>query len=105
MVTLAASRYLMNGEIVERGEGGDNYRNGVLPIDFMPGFNLEGLPNRDSLKYKQEYGLHDANTVLRGTLRYKVSALVTWGRQWFLTWGKFTPGGNFHLPRDIFTEP
>jgi len=20
-------------------------------------------------------------------------------RQWFLTWGKFTPGGKFHLPR------
>jgi len=25
--------------------------------------------------------------------------------QWFLTWGKFTHGGKFHLPRGKVTEP
>ncbi|MEQ9443632.1 MAG: saccharopine dehydrogenase C-terminal domain-containing protein, partial [Cyclobacteriaceae bacterium] len=29
----------------------------------------ESYPNRDSLKYKELYGLHDAETILRGTLR------------------------------------
>ncbi|CAK8688911.1 unnamed protein product [Clavelina lepadiformis] len=71
MVTLAPSKYLMNGQIVEMEEGGDNYRKGCLPISFMPGFNLEGLPNRDSTSYKDAYGLKDAHTVFRGTLRYK----------------------------------
>ena len=33
---------------------------------------LECLPNRDSLVYKALYGLKDANTVFRGTLRYQV---------------------------------
>ena len=45
---------------------------GAIPIEFMPAFNLEGLPNRDSVVYKQQYGLEDAHTILRGTLRYKV---------------------------------
>ena len=75
MVTLAPSKYLMNGQIVEMEEGGDNYRKGCLPISFMPGFNLEGLPNRDSTSYKDAYGLKDAHTVFRGTLRYKVPFL------------------------------
>jgi len=26
------------------------------------------------------------------------------GGQWFLTWGKFSPRGNFHLPRGKCTE-
>jgi saccharopine dehydrogenase-like NADP-dependent oxidoreductase len=38
---------------------------------FHPCFNLEGYYNRDSLTYKQLYGLNDATTVIRGTLRYK----------------------------------
>ena len=46
---------------------------GAIPIEFMPAFNLEGLPNRDSVVYKQQYGLEDAHTILRGTLRYKVN--------------------------------
>ena len=72
MVTLAPSKYIMNGQLVEKCEGGENYREGLLPISFMPGFNLEGLPNRDSTIYKKEYGLDQAHTILRGTLRYKV---------------------------------
>ncbi len=38
--------------------------------------NLEGYPNRDSLKYKSLYGLDDAVTVLRGTLRYSNYAFI-----------------------------
>jgi len=32
--------------------------------------NLEGYPNRDSVKYKDLYKLKDCKTVLRGTLRF-----------------------------------
>lgn len=39
-------------------------------LDFLPGFNLEGFPNRDSTIYAKAYGIEDANTILRGTIRY-----------------------------------
>ena len=46
--------------------------------------NLEGYPNRDSMRYIEVYGLHDAHHVLRGTLRYSgfcllASALIELG--------------------------
>uniref|UniRef100_A0A8C4UJ94 Aminoadipate-semialdehyde synthase n=1 Tax=Falco tinnunculus TaxID=100819 RepID=A0A8C4UJ94_FALTI len=43
----------------------------VTPMDFFPGLNLEGFPNRDSTKYAEPYGIQTAHTLLRGTLRYK----------------------------------
>ena len=43
------------------------------PLDLYPGLELEGFPNRDSTKYVDVYGIPEAHTVLRGTLRYKVS--------------------------------
>jgi len=42
------------------------------PVDLYPGLELEGFPNRDSTKYVDVYGIPEAHTVLRGTLRYKV---------------------------------
>ena len=42
------------------------------PVDAFKGFALEGLPNRDSLSYIDQYGLStDIKTMFRGTLRYK----------------------------------
>lgn len=36
----------------------------------VPGYGrFESYPNRDSLKYREMYGLYDAETILRGTLR------------------------------------
>eukprot|EP01137_Pigoraptor_chileana_P016460 Opistho-2@5903 len=40
-------------------------------VDIYPGFNLEGLPNRDSLSYAAPYKIPDVPTMFRGTLRYK----------------------------------
>merc|ERR1719193_1805148 len=40
-------------------------------MDFLPGFSLEGYPNRDSTIYSELYGINEASTILRGTLRYK----------------------------------
>ena len=41
-----------------------------IPMNFLPGFNLEGYPNRDSTIYGELYGIREAHTLLRGTLRY-----------------------------------
>jgi alpha-aminoadipic semialdehyde synthase len=41
-------------------------------LTFLPGFSLEGIPNRDSTKYASIYGIETAKTMLRGTIRYKV---------------------------------
>uniref|UniRef100_A0A674A490 Aminoadipate-semialdehyde synthase n=1 Tax=Salmo trutta TaxID=8032 RepID=A0A674A490_SALTR len=43
----------------------------TAPMDFLPGFNLEGFPNRDSTKYSEQYGIESAHTLIRGTLRFK----------------------------------
>ncbi len=40
-----------------------------------PAFALEVLPNRDSIPYKEKYGIPDVASMFRGTLRYEVSAL------------------------------
>src|SRR5690606_14393314 len=38
----------------------------------VPGIGvLEGYPNRDSLRYVEVYGIPEAKTIIRGTLRYK----------------------------------
>jgi alpha-aminoadipic semialdehyde synthase len=41
------------------------------PPDAFPTLRLEVLPNRDSLKYQALYGIEDAETCFRGTLRYE----------------------------------
>lgn len=40
-------------------------------IELNQALTLEGYPNRDSISYKEIYGLKDATKVLRGTLRYR----------------------------------
>ncbi|CAH1102551.1 unnamed protein product [Psylliodes chrysocephalus] len=67
--TVGSARYLRKGQIVEISEGGELMR-AAKPLDFLPGFNLEGFPNRDSIKYSKVYGIEEATTVLRGTIRY-----------------------------------
>ena len=42
--------------------------------NLNPGVEFEGYFNRDSLKYIDIYGISEAQTVIRGTLRYKVCA-------------------------------
>lgn len=34
------------------------------------GIQYDGYPNRDSIGYREVYGLHDLHTMIRGTLRY-----------------------------------
>ncbi|XP_063928453.1 alpha-aminoadipic semialdehyde synthase, mitochondrial isoform X2 [Zophobas morio] len=67
--TLSGARYLRKGQIVEISSGGE-LMNATKSLDFLPGFNLEGFPNRDSTIYAKYYGIEDALTILRGTIRY-----------------------------------
>ncbi|KFV87706.1 hypothetical protein N308_08821 [Struthio camelus australis] len=68
--TVQSATYLKNGEIVTIQAGGA-LLDSVTSMDFYPGLNLEGFPNRDSTKYAEPYGIQTAHTLLRGTLRYK----------------------------------
>lgn len=67
--TIAGARWLENNEMkeIEPGELMDN----PLDVNFLPGFSLEGYPNRDCIAYKDIYKISNAKTIFRGTLRYK----------------------------------
>ncbi|CAG9829279.1 unnamed protein product [Diabrotica balteata] len=69
------SWYLRKGQIVEISEGGELMR-AAKPLDFLPGFNLEGFPNRDSIKYSKIYGIEEANTVLRAARQLQFLGLL-----------------------------
>uniref|UniRef100_A0A8C3L5B3 Aminoadipate-semialdehyde synthase n=1 Tax=Chrysolophus pictus TaxID=9089 RepID=A0A8C3L5B3_CHRPC len=68
--TVQSATYLKNGEVINIPAGGA-LLDSVTAMDFYPGLNLEGFPNRDSTKYAEPYGIQTAHTLLRGTLRYK----------------------------------
>ena len=55
--------YQDDGELMERAES----------IPLYPDIDLVGFPNRDSVKYREVYGIQEAHTCIRGTLRYMVS--------------------------------
>ena len=74
-IWLDGARYKVDGKIVEVPEG--ELLLNAKPMDLLPALNLEGLPNRDSLSYAQQYGIADTvQTILRGTLRFKVTFLL-----------------------------
>jgi saccharopine dehydrogenase-like NADP-dependent oxidoreductase len=69
MAGRSAARYLENGEIVDIA--GPDLFDHHWPMPAIPeAVPLEAYPNRDSLPYKDLYGLEHARTVFRGTLRY-----------------------------------
>ena len=73
MASQNSAKYLENGQIKEIF--GDQLLKSAKEIkNIHPVFMFEGIPNRDSLKYKKLYGLDDATTMFRGTLRYKVDS-------------------------------
>lgn len=70
MNMLSGAKYLKDGNVVTVDKDGGLLES-VDPMDFLPGFSLEGYPNRDSTIYGELYGIREAHTLLRGTLRYK----------------------------------
>jgi alpha-aminoadipic semialdehyde synthase len=63
------AKYLKDGKAVTVDPNG-GLLDSVESMDFLPGFHLEGYPNRDSTIYGELYGIREAHTLLRGTLRY-----------------------------------
>ena len=41
------------------------------PYFIYPGYAFIAYPNRDSTPYKERYHIPEANTIVRGTLRYQ----------------------------------
>ncbi|XP_041652112.1 alpha-aminoadipic semialdehyde synthase, mitochondrial isoform X1 [Cheilinus undulatus] len=68
--TISPAIFLQNNEVVTIPAGG-SLMDSSEPMDFLPGFNLEGFPNRDSTKYAEQYGIETAHTLIRGTLRFQ----------------------------------
>ncbi|XP_060893053.1 alpha-aminoadipic semialdehyde synthase, mitochondrial [Labrus mixtus] len=68
--TISPAVFLRDNEVVSIPAGG-SLMDSTLSMDFLPGFNLEGFPNRDSTKYVESYGIETAHTLIRGTLRFK----------------------------------
>ncbi|MEI6173690.1 MAG: saccharopine dehydrogenase C-terminal domain-containing protein [Bacteroidota bacterium] len=63
------ARFLMHGHIVDLPTG--NLFKNPFKVDFPEVGQLEVYPNRDSLAYKEIYGIPEAMTMYRGTFRYK----------------------------------
>ncbi|KAG2459880.1 alpha-aminoadipic semialdehyde synthase, mitochondrial [Polypterus senegalus] len=68
--TVAPATFLKDGEIINIPPGGA-LLDAVTPLEFLPGFNLEAIPNRDSTTYALPYGIQSAHTLFRGTIRFK----------------------------------
>ena len=66
---LSEAKYLKGGKLVHVNR--EDLLYSVEKFDLNNALNLVMYPNRDSLKYRQIYGVEDAKEVLRGTLRYK----------------------------------
>jgi len=62
------AQWLENGQVID--VPGSQLLAHSSPTNAVPTLNLEVLPNRNSLPYKEAYRLHDAETVYRGTLRF-----------------------------------
>ncbi|MEA3356424.1 MAG: saccharopine dehydrogenase C-terminal domain-containing protein [Candidatus Bipolaricaulota bacterium] len=62
------ARYLREEEVVDI-PGKDLFEH-HWPVDIEGFGTLEGYPNRDSLPYRDTYGIPDVKSMFRGTLRY-----------------------------------
>jgi alpha-aminoadipic semialdehyde synthase len=65
------AQYLWDGQVLQVA-GSELLANASPFLEAWPNeFQLEVLPNRDSLHYQKTYGLDDISTLFRGTLRYR----------------------------------
>ncbi|KAH8433924.1 saccharopine dehydrogenase (NADP+, L-glutamate-forming) [Aspergillus melleus] len=69
LALLNSAQWYENGKIVE--VNGEDLMASAKPHDHFSQFDLVGYPNRDSVGFKQFYDIPVAETVFRGTLRYK----------------------------------
>ncbi|KAI9065541.1 saccharopine dehydrogenase, partial [Trametes sanguinea] len=102
LVLLNSATYLSAGKQVD--VPGKDLMTSARPYYISPAFALVAFPNRNSVPFREFYGIPEAETVMRGSLRYQgfpefVKALVTLGlldmeqKPWLqdgLTWAEVT---------------
>ncbi|CAK9438989.1 uncharacterized protein LODBEIA_P32130 [Lodderomyces beijingensis] len=64
-----SAKYWQSGEVVDVKS--EDLMASAKPYFIYPGFALVCYPNRDSTTYKQLYNIPEAETVIRGTLRFQ----------------------------------
>lgn len=64
-----AAKYYANGDLVNVKS--EDLMSTAKPYFIYPGYALVCYPNRDSTTYKELYNIPEAETVIRGTLRYQ----------------------------------
>jgi saccharopine dehydrogenase (NADP+, L-glutamate forming) len=64
-----AAKYYKDGEVVEIA--GKDLMGTAKPYFIYPGYAFVAYPNRDSTPYKERYNIPEAQTIIRGTLRYQ----------------------------------
>ncbi len=67
MALLNEAQYLHQNKAIVVGS--DSLMDWAQPLSIAD-LNLEGYPNRESISYKNVYGIEEAQSILRGTLRY-----------------------------------
>ncbi|KAI1753206.1 Apo Saccharopine reductase [Xylaria castorea] len=63
-----AASYYQGGKVVN--VAGHELMAEAKPYPIYPGFAFVAYPNRDSTPYKERYNIPEAQTIIRGTLRY-----------------------------------
>ncbi|ETS76694.1 Saccharopine dehydrogenase [Pestalotiopsis fici W106-1] len=64
-----AAKYWKDGKVVE--VAGPELMATAKPYFIYPGYAFVAYPNRDSTPYKERYDIPEAETIIRGTLRYQ----------------------------------
>ena len=64
-----SAKYYKNGKIDEID--GQQLMSHAKPYYIYPGYAFVAYPNRDSTPYKARYMIPEADTIIRGTLRYQ----------------------------------
>ncbi|KAK0719786.1 Saccharopine dehydrogenase [Lasiosphaeris hirsuta] len=64
-----AGKWWQDGKVVE--VAGKDLMNQAKPYYIYPGYAFVAYPNRDSTPYKERYNIPEAQTIIRGTLRYQ----------------------------------
>ncbi|KAK5995591.1 Saccharopine reductase [Cladobotryum mycophilum] len=64
-----AASFYEGGKVVR--VAGPDLMGAAKPYHIYPGFALVAYPNRDSTPYRERYNIPEAETIIRGTLRYQ----------------------------------
>ncbi|KAJ9191811.1 hypothetical protein DTO166G4_329 [Paecilomyces variotii] len=64
-----SAKFYQGGKIVD--VAGPDLMATAKPYHIYPGFAFVAYPNRDSTPYKERYQIPEAETIIRGTLRYQ----------------------------------